>query len=174
MPAVGVRTAARILTDVVGKTFPTAGHLASDGPPPPAAGAPAAPSAAITPLEDPAGPIKTGNAEKEKANNQGPWWHWPETLRHSLRHPQGRIPVHPTAAMVCRRTTHSAPSLVIANEFSGIGHDPWLQCQQQPGAQFVSSSWPSSVWNVRVLVLSRSDAMPPELAVDCVPRLAEN
>lgn len=29
MPAVGVRTAARILTDVVGKNFPTAGHLAS-------------------------------------------------------------------------------------------------------------------------------------------------
>jgi transposase len=29
MPAVGVRTAARILTDVVGKDFPTAGHLAS-------------------------------------------------------------------------------------------------------------------------------------------------
>jgi transposase len=29
LPAVGVRTAARILTDVVGKDFPTAGHLAS-------------------------------------------------------------------------------------------------------------------------------------------------
>ncbi|QAY64759.1 IS110 family transposase [Xylanimonas allomyrinae] len=29
MPAVGVRTAARLLTEVVGKTFPTAGHLAA-------------------------------------------------------------------------------------------------------------------------------------------------
>jgi transposase len=29
MPAVGVRTAARIFADVVGKNFPTAGHLAS-------------------------------------------------------------------------------------------------------------------------------------------------
>ena len=29
MPAVGVRTAARILTDVVGKNFPAAGRLAS-------------------------------------------------------------------------------------------------------------------------------------------------
>ena len=29
MPGVGVRTCARILTEVVGKDFPTAGHLAS-------------------------------------------------------------------------------------------------------------------------------------------------
>lgn len=50
----------------------------------------------------------------------------------------------------CR--TSQRPPVGISDEFSGVGHDPRLQRQQQPGAQFVSTTGPSGVRNVRVLV----------------------
>ncbi len=51
MPGVGVRTATRILTEVVGKDFPTAGHLAAYAGSPRSPAAPGAASAANTPHE---------------------------------------------------------------------------------------------------------------------------
>jgi transposase len=48
LPAVGVRTAARILTEIVGKDFATAGHLASYAGLPPSPGDPGPPSAETT------------------------------------------------------------------------------------------------------------------------------
>tara|TARA_B100000408_G_scaffold137609_1_gene129495 strand:+ start:117 stop:1088 length:972 start_codon:yes stop_codon:yes gene_type:complete len=48
MPGVGVRTAARLLTEITTKTFPTAGHLAATPDSPPSPDAPAPRSAANT------------------------------------------------------------------------------------------------------------------------------
>ena len=48
MPGVGVRTCARILTEVVGNAFPTAGHLASYAAWCPSPGDPGPPSAAAS------------------------------------------------------------------------------------------------------------------------------
>jgi hypothetical protein len=97
MPAVGVRTAARILTDVVGKNFPTAGHLASHAGLSPVTwrsggfirGDHASRRgnkalrrvlflSAFASLKDRhAGPTTTGNATKASDTTR-PWWRWPD------------------------------------------------------------------------------------------------
>lgn len=96
MPAVGVRTAARILTDVVGKNFPTAGHLASYAGLSPVTWRSGSSirgdhasrrgnkalkrvlflSAFASLRVRPAGPTTTGNETKANALIR-PSWHWP-------------------------------------------------------------------------------------------------
>ncbi|CAM5732278.1 hypothetical protein SANTM175S_01762 [Streptomyces antimycoticus] len=75
-------------------------------------------------------------------------------------------------AAACRAA--EGPAVGIGDQLGGVRHDPRLQCQQQPRAQFVTTAGSTGVRHVRVLVHRRSDAMTAELGVDRIPRLAED